>query len=88
LPGLDEILQGFVARKEKKDSVMELVISLSEDINVFEAFKDMFPTDDMKITLSEFYVHTVDLLWRLAEYYSHRFFRTSTTQDTPLSGAD
>jgi hypothetical protein len=69
--------QGFIARKEKKDSIMELIMSLSEDLNVFEAFRDMFPTDDMKITLSEFYLHTVDLLGRLAEYYSQRVFRMS-----------
>lgn len=70
--------QGFAARKEKIDSVLGLIISLSEDIRVFDAYKDMFPTDDMKITLAEFYIHTVDLLWRLAKYYSHKSLCEST----------
>ena len=55
---------------------MGLILSLSNDIRVFEALKDMFPTPDVKITLLEVYFHTVDLLGRLAEFYSHHFFRT------------
>lgn len=70
--------QGFVARKEKNDSVIELIVSLSEDIDVYEALKAMFPTDGMKTALCEFYLHTVDLLGRLAEYYSRQFFRMPT----------
>lgn len=55
---------------------MGLLLSLSEDIRVYEALKVMFPTPDMKITLLEVYFHTVDLLGRLAGFYSHHFFRT------------
>lgn len=28
----------------------------------------------MKQALTEFYIHTLDLLWRLSMYYSHNFF--------------
>ncbi|KAL6909248.1 hypothetical protein GGI43DRAFT_172447 [Trichoderma evansii] len=35
----------------------------------------MFPTNDMKQALTEFYIHTLDLLWRLSMYYSHNFFK-------------
>jgi len=55
---------------------MGLILSLSDEIRVFEALKVMFPTSVMKITLSEVYFHMADLLGRLAEFYSHHFFRT------------
>ncbi|UKZ63902.1 uncharacterized protein TrAtP1_005123 [Trichoderma atroviride] len=35
----------------------------------------MFPTNDMKQALVEFYIHTLDLLWRLSMYYSHNYFK-------------
>ncbi|KAK0636782.1 hypothetical protein B0T17DRAFT_89961 [Bombardia bombarda] len=68
------VFKGFVSRKDKNDSVLGIIISLSEDIHVFEAHANMFPTDEMKITLAELYIHTADLLWRLARYYSHGIF--------------
>lgn len=52
--------------------------SLSDDIPVLQSYKDMFPTDEMKRTLAEFYIHNLDLLWRLSKYYSHRFFSEFT----------
>ncbi|KAK3390059.1 hypothetical protein B0H63DRAFT_464717 [Podospora didyma] len=67
------VFKGFVARKDKKDSVLDQMASLSEDLHIFEAYRDMFPTDEMKHTLAELYIHTTDLLWRLAKYYSHKF---------------
>jgi hypothetical protein len=68
-------LQGVVSRRAKKDSVLGLITDLSEDIPVLQTYREMFPTDDLKHALAEFYIHTVDFLWRLANYYSHRFFR-------------
>jgi hypothetical protein len=32
----------------------------------------------MKQALTEFYIHTLDLLWRLSMYYSHTFFSKLT----------
>lgn len=51
-----------------------LIDSLSQDIPILEGYKDMFPTDDMKQALVEFYIHMLDLLWRLSMYYSHNIF--------------
>ncbi|KAL7974254.1 hypothetical protein HDV63DRAFT_399837 [Trichoderma sp. SZMC 28014] len=65
------LFKGISDRKKKIDSVQGLITSLSEDIPVLEAYKDMFPTNDMKQALTEFYIHTLDLLWRLSRYYSH-----------------
>jgi hypothetical protein len=66
-----------LARKDKKDSVPKLIKDLSQDIDIFEAYKDLVPTDDMKITLAELYIHSADLLWRLAKYYSSTFWGKS-----------
>lgn len=51
-----------------------LITSLSQDIPILEVYKDMFPTNDMKQALVEFYIHSLDLLWRLSMYYSHNYF--------------
>ncbi|KAK4185253.1 hypothetical protein QBC35DRAFT_525033 [Podospora australis] len=56
-----------------KDSVMSIINSLSTNLHIFEAHRDMFPTDEMKTVLAELYIHTVDLLCRLAKYYSHKY---------------
>lgn len=44
--------------------------TLADDVPTFEFFKDMFPTTEMKVTLVSFYIQTLDLLWRLAKYFS------------------
>ncbi|KAK6449333.1 hypothetical protein FP744_10005583 [Trichoderma asperellum] len=67
--------KGISDRKDKIDSVQGLITSLSQDIPILEIYKDMFPTNDMKQALTEFYIHTLDLLWRLSMYYSHNFFK-------------
>ncbi|KAI3320956.1 hypothetical protein HD806DRAFT_546781 [Xylariaceae sp. AK1471] len=72
------VFKGFLARKDKKDSVPDLMKSLSKDIHIFQAYKDLAPSDDMKITLAELYIHSADLLWRLAKYYSQPFFTQLT----------
>ncbi|KAL7920173.1 hypothetical protein ACQKWADRAFT_322360 [Trichoderma austrokoningii] len=69
------IFKGISDRKEKLDSVQGLITSLSHDLPILEGYKDMFPTNDMKQALTEFYIHTLDLLWRLSMYYSHNFFK-------------
>jgi len=43
--------------------------SLSDEIPILQAYGDMFPTDEMKGFFAQFYIHTVDFLWRLAKYY-------------------
>jgi hypothetical protein len=68
------VFKGFLARKEKKDSVPDLIKSLSEDLPLFNAYQVLAPTDLMKSTLAELYIHSADFVWRLAEYYSHGFF--------------
>lgn len=55
-----------------------LITSLSQDIPILEIYRDMFPTNDMKQALVEFYIHTLDLLWRLSMYYSHNYFSKFT----------
>lgn len=47
--------------------------TLADDVPAFEFYKDMFPTTEMKVTLASFYIHTLDLLWRLAKYFSLGF---------------
>ncbi|OQE23905.1 hypothetical protein PENSTE_c008G02833 [Penicillium steckii] len=47
--------------------------SLLDAIPRLRTYGDMFPTDEMKDFLAQFYIHTVDLLWRLAKYYSLGF---------------
>lgn len=66
--------KGIADRKDKTDSVQNIITSLSLDIPILELYKDMFPTNDMKQALTEFYIHTLDLLWRLSMYYSHNYF--------------
>ncbi|OPB46586.1 hypothetical protein A0O28_0067080 [Trichoderma guizhouense] len=68
------IFKGISDRKEKIDSVHNLITSLSEDIPILEVYKDMFPTRNMKQAITEFYIHTLDLLWRLSMYYCNNFF--------------
>ncbi|UKZ46840.1 hypothetical protein TrVGV298_001051 [Trichoderma virens] len=68
------IFKGISDRKEKIDSVHNLITSLSEDIPILEVYKDMVPTRNMKQALTEFYIHTLDLLWRLSMYYCNNFF--------------
>ncbi|KAJ4855447.1 uncharacterized protein T069G_11005 [Trichoderma breve] len=69
------IFKGISDRKEKIDSVHNLITSLSEDIPILEVYKDMFPTRSMKQAITEFYIHTLDLLWRLSMYYCNNFFK-------------
>ncbi|KAM0454436.1 hypothetical protein ACHAPV_008306 [Trichoderma viride] len=77
------LFKGISDRKDKIDSVHSLVASLSEDIPIFELYKDLFPTNDMKQALTEFYIHTLNLLWRLSMYYSHNFFKQLTDAILP-----
>ncbi|KAL7935702.1 hypothetical protein V8C35DRAFT_297994 [Trichoderma chlorosporum] len=77
------IYKGISDRKDKIESVLGFITSLAQNIPIFEAYGDMFPTDDMKHALAEFYIHTLDLLWRLSEYYSHNFFRQLTDAILP-----
>lgn len=72
--------KGISDRKEKIDSVQGLITSLSQDIPILEIYKDMFPTNDMKQALTEFYIHTLDLLWRLSMYYSNNYFSKPTVK--------
>ncbi|KAJ9144050.1 hypothetical protein NKR23_g6060 [Pleurostoma richardsiae] len=77
------IFQGVTSRKEKSDSVLGLITSLSEDLPLLETYKDLFPNDEMKRALAEFYLHILDLLWRLSKYYSHNFFKQLTDAMLP-----
>lgn len=70
----DVEFQGISSRKEKKESALGHINSLLDEIPRLRTYGDMFPTDEMKDFLAQFYIHTVDLLWRLAKYYSLGFF--------------
>ncbi|PYH64452.1 uncharacterized protein BO88DRAFT_374348 [Aspergillus vadensis CBS 113365] len=82
------VFKGVSSRKEKKELVFGLITSLSDEIPTLQAYGDMFPTDEMKETLSQFYIHTVDLLWRLAKYYSIGFFKQLTDAILPRTKYD
>jgi hypothetical protein len=36
---------------------------------MFDFYEDLFPTDEMKITVAMLYIHILDLLSRLAKYF-------------------
>lgn len=51
--------------------------TLADEVPIFEFYKEMFPTTEMKVTLVSFYIQTLDLLSRLAEYSSLGFLGLS-----------
>ncbi|KAJ3521898.1 hypothetical protein NM208_g13090 [Fusarium decemcellulare] len=64
---------GVLTIKDKKGTVMEILHLLSDEIPTIQAYKDLFPTDEMKHALAEVYIHTVDLLGGLANYASDKW---------------
>ncbi|KAH8807320.1 hypothetical protein F5884DRAFT_340380 [Xylogone sp. PMI_703] len=82
------VFKGVADRRSKKDSILSLISSFSNDIPILQAYKDVFPTDEMKQTLAEYYIHSLDLLWKLARYYSHGFFKQLTDALLPRVGYD
>jgi hypothetical protein len=77
--------QGFIARKEKMDKIPEQMRLLSANLTVLQFYKDIFPTTEMKTSLAEYYLHTLDLLWRLARYSRLGFFGTAASHSCQCS---
>ncbi|TGO06807.1 hypothetical protein BTUL_0494g00010 [Botrytis tulipae] len=64
------IFKGIVSKSEKRDEATTLFTTLQNDLPGMRLRADLFPTDEMKRALAEVYIDCLDLLWRLAKYFT------------------